>query len=81
MNTSMMARLKELETENARLKNDVCRRTAQSRNTQRGHRKKVVKPTGVGAKGGEGKNYPCASRVCSVWHQRDLLSLSGEAQR
>lgn len=79
MGASMMARLKELEAENAQLKKMYAEERLKADILKEAIEKsgKAVAPTGIGAKGGA-KPFHCHQvSMCLVKAKRNLLSVSG----
>ncbi|BBQ90047.1 transposase [Klebsiella quasipneumoniae] len=82
MDASMMARLKELEAENARLKKMYAEERLKAEILKEAIEKsgKAVAPTGVGAKGGAKPFHYHQVCMWSIWAERNLLPLSGQTQ-
>ena len=83
MDASMMARLKELESENARLKKMYAEERLKAEILKEAIEKsgETVAPAGVSANGGAGKIHSGQTGLYDVWYQRNLLSVSTPAGR
>ena len=83
IDASMMARLKELESENARLKKMYAEERLKAEILKEAIEKsgEAVGPAGAGARGGAGEIHSGQTGLCDVWHQRNLLPVSTPAGR
>ena len=83
MDASMMARLKELESENARLKKMYAEERLKADILKEAIEKsgEAVGPAGAGARGGAGEIHSGQTGLYDVWYQRNLLPVSTPAGR
>jgi putative transposase len=81
MDASLMARLKELEDENRRLKKMYAEERLKAEIVQEALQKsgEAILPSRDGAPGSRTQRHEHTLGVSGVWHQPDLLPLSGKA--
>lgn len=83
MDASLMARMKELEEENRRLKKMYVEERLKARSSRRRSQKNgcAISAAGDGAMGRNGPLSHGQAGMQGVWHQPDLLPVQGQAGR